>query len=522
MSEELKLQLSEHFKKASSSPFLFIGSGFSRRYLNLDDWRGLLEKLSEDLKPFEYYLSSADGDLPVVASLMAEDFHDYWWSEKKYEDQRKKFKSRITSKTSALRIAIAEYLKPLSDSAFGNPEYHEEINALSKLNVDGVITTNWDSFIEQIFPDYKVYIGQNELLFSNPQSVGEIYKIHGCITKPNSLILTNEDYDEFNNKNPYLAAKLITLFVEHPIVFIGYRIGDPNIIALLRSIVMCLGEDKIEKLGENLIFVQRRKNAAEAAYSRTIMPIEGFQIPFTVVKTDSFTPVYQAIEETKRKIPARVLRYCKEQLYELVKSSDPGQKICVVGLDDVEKSQDIEFVVGIGVAEEQKQQVTNKGYAPYSSMDLFHNLIFDEVKVDCGQILNVTIPELEKRTKYLPVFKCLSEADVTSQSDYQQSEFHLDKMVDCNLSQYRTTAHLRSFIKNAKDQTLSEIIKSYPPEKASLYIPFLKPDEIDLDELRVFLSTNFEKFDSEVSTYSSYFRKLACFYDRLKYGWLIQ
>jgi hypothetical protein len=48
------------------------------------------------------------------------------------------------------------------------------------LNVDGIITTNWGLFIEQIFPDYKPYIGQKELLFSNPQQIAEIYKIHGC------------------------------------------------------------------------------------------------------------------------------------------------------------------------------------------------------------------------------------------------------------------------------------------------------------------------------------------------------
>lgn len=519
MSEELKLKLSEHFKSASSSPFLFIGSGFSRRYLKLDDWKGLLKTFADGLKPFEYYLSSADGYLPEVASLMAVDFHDYWWSKDKYLEQRSKYKSRITNKTSALRVAISEYMKPLSNTAFGNYEYHDEILALSKLNVDGVITTNWDNFIEQIFPDYKVYIGQNELLFSNPQSIGEIYKIHGCITKPNSIILTSEDYKEFNNKNAYLAAKLITLFVEHPIVFIGYRIGDPNIIALLRSIVMCLGEDKIEQLGENLIFVQRRKNASETSYSRTIMPIDGFQIPFTVIKTDTFTPIYQAIEETKRKIPARVLRYCKEQLYELVKSSDPCQKICVVGLDDVEKSKDIEFVVGIGVAEEQRQQIATKGYAPYSALDLFRNVIFDDIKVNCEQILNLTIPELAKRTKYIPVFKCLNEASITNETEYNLSGYNLEKMVDCSLNRYQTSAYLRSFVKNAKDKTLSEIISGYPPEKASLYIPFLKPPEVDLDILRAFLESNFEKFDYDVSSYASQFRKLACLYDRLKYGW---
>ncbi|MDT1838087.1 SIR2 family protein, partial [Acinetobacter baumannii] len=82
---------------------------------------------------------------------------------------------------------------------------------------------------------------QKELLFSNPQQIAEIYKIHGCASKPESLVLTNEDYIDFNARNPYLAAKLITLFVEHPIIFIGYRLSDPNIQGILRAIASCIG-----------------------------------------------------------------------------------------------------------------------------------------------------------------------------------------------------------------------------------------------------------------------------------------
>ncbi|WP_370686163.1 SIR2 family protein, partial [Vibrio parahaemolyticus] len=60
--------------------------------------------------------------------------------------------------------------------------YQQEVELLANLNVDGVITTNWDMFIEQLFPEYTTYVGQEELLFSNPQEIGEIYKIHGCST----------------------------------------------------------------------------------------------------------------------------------------------------------------------------------------------------------------------------------------------------------------------------------------------------------------------------------------------------
>lgn len=54
---ELKTQLTAIFKSRNAGPFLFIGSGFSRRYLGLCDWKSLLEKYCIFGKPFEYYLA---------------------------------------------------------------------------------------------------------------------------------------------------------------------------------------------------------------------------------------------------------------------------------------------------------------------------------------------------------------------------------------------------------------------------------------------------------------------------------
>lgn len=67
--------LSDHLSTLPAAPFLFVGSGLSRRYLGLESWRGLLEWFTPALpQPFDYYFSTADGDLPKAASLMADDF----------------------------------------------------------------------------------------------------------------------------------------------------------------------------------------------------------------------------------------------------------------------------------------------------------------------------------------------------------------------------------------------------------------------------------------------------------------
>jgi hypothetical protein len=243
----------------------------------------------------------------------------------------------------------------LDQSTAKRSEFSHEVELLSTLNIDGVITTNWDTFLEQIFPDYKKYTGQDQLIFSNPQEVGKIYKMHGCCTDPKSLVLTAEDYDQFNKKNAYLAAKLTTIFIEHPIVFIGYSMNDPNIKNLLGAISGCIGKNKVEELRKNLIFIERLLSNEEVGISEKSLVVDGVEVPLISIKTNEFSEVYKAISIKNREIPAQILRYCKEQLYELVKSFNPEKKMSVVSMDEISTKDDIEFVVGVGVAEEQRR-----------------------------------------------------------------------------------------------------------------------------------------------------------------------
>lgn len=437
----------------------------------------------------------------------------------KYKASVDRYKSKIKDETSALRYEISAYLSTLNQATAKSSAFANEVELLSDLSVDGIITTNWDVFIEQLFPEYRPFVGQKELLFSNPQQIAEIYKIHGCSSRPESLVLTAEDYEDFNARNPYLAAKLITLFVEHPIVFIGYSLSDENIQNILSAISSCIGSDNIEKLRKNLIFVQRPQAGQPEGVSHTSMTINGIQIPLVLVATNDFCPVYEAIGSVKRKIPVRVLRYCKEQLYELVKTVKPVEKMCVAALDEITKKDDIEFLVGIGVASREEGEVAEKGYMHIALPDLFSDLLRSDRAYDALQILNNVVPVVGRNTPNVPVFQYLRRVGIDSAEAYEKSGLALDKWVRRDLKDFRVHAYTKPFFRDYRHKSIQEIVAECTPEIAASYIPFLSKDKIDLDVLHQFLVLNEKKMNPSESVYASNFKKLAVLYDKLKWGW---
>lgn len=74
----------------------------------------------------------------------------------------------------------------------------------------------------------------NDILLSNPY--GSVYKIHGCVDKPESIIITENDYKSFRERYELIRAQLLSLFIHNPIIFLGYNLGDDNIKTLLKTI----------------------------------------------------------------------------------------------------------------------------------------------------------------------------------------------------------------------------------------------------------------------------------------------
>ena len=525
-------ELTKIIRENQGNPFLFIGSGLSRRYLGLEDWKGLLEKFSIT-KEFGYYLSSANEDLATAAGLLAKDFHELWWSDSQYEESRNSFKE-TKNQSSALKFEISKYLKQLTKN-YVDPAYETEVRMLEDSNIDGIITTNWDTLLEQLFPDYVKYIGQKQLIFSTSYGVGEIYKIHGCSTEPNSLVLTNTDYNKFQERNSYLTAKLITIFVEHPVIFIGYSLGDKNIQNILANIVKCLDGDssKLANLQKNLIFVQRAGGEEDTIMNSSIT-IQEISLPITTIKTDDFCKVYQALHNVRRKIPVKILRICKEQIYELTYKKDDDvslEKLYVMDIDRISNYEDVEVVVGVGI-QNKLNKITDLGYSNIEHKDILLDAIEDNCAYDARKLLTLMIGETSSKIKYIPVFKYLKIIDIDSLDKYREfrdkTGCNLDRFVNININKIHQTS--KNYSKKFKHATESVIdildsdSKTIDKIRKVVFSKFcfeeLKNDKAILDRLSDFLrGISKDILNGENDSAIAELKKLIVLHDLLKHGW---
>ena len=407
--------------KGKNSPFLFIGSGFSMRYAGTPTWVNLLEEIA-GLVNLEYgYYAPGGRTLPQVASALSEPVREEWWNGTALEGyiDNAGDKNIGRGEQSALKYIACQIIESrVKNSGFCNrdildPILQEELTQFSTINVPGIITTNYDSLLDSIFPGYSVYVGQNEMLMSPIQGVGEIYKIHGSVSNHESLVLTQEDYNNFAERDSYLTSKILTMFVENPIIFIGYSISDDNIKNILSSIVTCLeghpDSSKIYELQNQLIFIRWSQTDEESRDTyRISVGKHDLQIP--CLNVSNYVDVYSYLSETKQKVPAPVMRLFKNQLYELATEHDPGAKIASINIEDLEKrieekqDIDLEFIVGIGVRE---KYLANTGLHEVRSSQFIHDYLWgSDIQWDIKQQIEY-ISDRKRLNAWLPVCRYL-------------------------------------------------------------------------------------------------------------------
>lgn len=137
-------------------------------------------------------------------------------------------------------------------------------NILSSLEDIIIITTNYDTLIESSFKyagkEIHIILDDNDFLkvFKEIKSPSKtmLIKLFGCISKPSSCILTDNDLHTWLVKNSYLRDYIRSLFMLKKIVAVGYSLADPNFLRIIAELRKKLGwyikpdfliTDKVEK-----------------------------------------------------------------------------------------------------------------------------------------------------------------------------------------------------------------------------------------------------------------------------------
>lgn len=339
--EEVGADIAEVLADAECQPILFIGSGFSKRYAGGPNWEELLTKLAENCplidKDFAYYKQTHSGDLKKIGSVFSDLYREWAWGIGKGKGKSKgtfpaEYYTAEAPSDIFMKHAIAELLKDLGPSAegsYGCPELDAEINALKNISAHAIITTNYDQVIEPIFPEYEAIVGQ-QIMRKGYLSIGEIFKIHGCLTIPESLVVNESDYRRFDEDHKYLSAKLLTYFIEHPLVFVGYRADDPNIKSILYDVDRMVRAEF--QLIRNIYILEWDDSINDASYparDKVISAAPDVNIRIKSISAKSFEWVFNAFGQAGdlERVNMKLLRSLMARSVELIRSDIPKKHV---------------------------------------------------------------------------------------------------------------------------------------------------------------------------------------------------
>lgn len=498
------MDIKDFIAKYTNHPVLFIGSGFSFRYLkNTYTWDALLSKVCEDLwGNDEKYLdlkakcTQPNGYCPFdqVASKIEECFNTALENDRngKFKDINDSFyeymRNGIT--LSRFKIYIAQLVGDLTFKDGADEELVELKRA--RKNIGSIITTNYDQLIEKVF-EFNPLVG-NDILLSNPY--GSIYKIHGCVTDISKIIITAEDYKKFDEQYELIRAQMLSIFIHNPIIFLGYGIGDANIQKVLKTIFsyIPLNTPDAERIRQNFLLVEYETGSANHEITDHDIVVKGSNIRINKLRTDDYSELYRNLANINLPISAMDVR----KVQSVVKEIYAGGTIKVMITENIDDLRNCDKILAIGSDRTLKYQ-----YLTIPEMIQNYFKIIEEAN---SSLISLVNKQTISDSQYFPIY---GFAKICSQIEDVE---HLKTIQTQNLAKFirekcNTRKHNHTSISDIEQDT--SIAESYK-HRAIMY--GVSVGQITLDDVEQFLRNYPEEKRKE-----SDYRRLLCLYDKKQY-----
>lgn len=146
----------------------------------------------------------------------------------------------------------SELVAKIKDAVYNNKKPSRALKALADLDFSLIMTTNYDQLFEEALrslgkkPVVHVYNKDENAPTSDYQDATVespyVFKLHGDIQTPESIVITDEDYIQFvlrmndkDNKHP-VPFTFRYNFTRWPILFVGYSLLDYNLRLLFKTL----------------------------------------------------------------------------------------------------------------------------------------------------------------------------------------------------------------------------------------------------------------------------------------------
>lgn len=152
------------------------------------------------------------------------------------------YRLKGNNKNELIRVLKATFLKkPKSNHT------HQQIVSIPHFKT--IITTNYDNLFEDSYKNHAQSIFRTKHIPYIDNKKIQIFKIHGDLNEPDSIILTKSDYNNFfkdnHDNNTYWSVIRERLATKN-VLFLGYNLEDPNISVIFDRITESLGDNKKE------------------------------------------------------------------------------------------------------------------------------------------------------------------------------------------------------------------------------------------------------------------------------------
>lgn len=209
----------------NSTPILFLGAGFSFKAYNhanqkIDLATELTNKIFDEfyVKRREAYMEDDDVD-----GVKAYNLKDLCTTIKQESENRKE--------------QLYDFLVNSFKGAHPNPknDFHKKIQ---EYDWTKIYTLNIDDLIENIYfnEEKKILVQNEKSIKSNPDALVELFKLHGCVNKPeNGFIFSSDEYISMIENADFRMKEFANDYFKNDVIFVGTELDEDDISYILKN-----------------------------------------------------------------------------------------------------------------------------------------------------------------------------------------------------------------------------------------------------------------------------------------------